>query len=224
MSVSRTAARPESSDPSLADACRALAKRARGAARILATVRSGLKNEWLQRRCRNLDLPHGPDPGRQRPGSGRRPAIRTVVVGNRSPETHARSNPERCRRRPGRGGAARSGRPGARQQRAAQWAAGPQGRRAARRHLLHLRIAAQRHGRRRRPVRQERQRHHPARRQGSAALQPCLHRLLQDVPRAGGLAARRGPARDHAGPGRGRPPAAAGRLHRPGDSRAAARA
>ena len=44
--------------------------------------------------------------------------------------------------------------------------------RADRRRAVLLRIAPQRHQRRRRPVPQERQRRHPARRQGSVSLQP----------------------------------------------------
>ena len=47
-----------------------------------------------------------------------------------------------------------------------------QGPRAAGRRVLHLRIAAQRDGRRRRHLRQERQRRDPARRQGSGPLEP----------------------------------------------------
>ena len=81
-------------------------------------------------------------------------------------------------------GPARPGRTDPFQHGSAQRPGSPQSRRAARRHLLHLRIAAQCDGRRGRPVRQERQRRHPARRPRGVSLQRRAAPDFGGLPRA----------------------------------------
>ena len=67
--------------------------------------------------------------------------------------------------------------------------ADPQGGRPAGRHRHHLRVAAQRHRRRRGPLPEERQRRHPARRQRRCRHQPRHRRLLRDSSTRQGLPA-----------------------------------
>ena len=86
----------------------------------------------------------------------------------------------------------------------------------ARRDLFHLRIAAQRDGGRGRPVRQERQRRHPARRPRGDAFQRRPASRPGRLPGRSRPAGRRRATGDDDGSGGRRPLPADERMHRPG--------
>ena len=165
-------------------------------------------------RHRHAGCRHRPE---QEPRCRRRECAWLKRRANRPAPADARSHAVGGARVAGSRRFARSDRPGDRQQRSAERAASSQGGRAARRDFLHLRVAAQCYRGRGWAMHQERQRHHPPRRQGGIAAQ---HRPASSAAK---LAASREPTarcrttRRNARPRRRRPSPENGRVHRSGD-------
>ena len=156
----------------LETACRTLAVQARTAARRMALARGSAKNDWLARaaaalRARSAEiLEANARDVAAAPGLGlNAAAVDRLSLDARRIDELAGSLLASPR-------SARSHRRGRQRQPAAQWAGGQPGPRSAGRHLHDLREPAQRDRGCRGALRQERQRGHPPRRQGSHPLQP----------------------------------------------------